>query len=110
MPFYMWTGNYTQEAIQAMIKNPQDREAVARKVIEAAGGKLHHAFISLGSSDVLVIAELPDDASVAAVSLTVGAAGSLTNGATTKLLPMSEFVEAMKKAGAISGVYEPPKG
>ena len=38
MPFYMWTGNYTQEAIQAMIKQPQDREAAARKVIEAAGG------------------------------------------------------------------------
>ena len=45
-------------------------------MIEAAGGKLHHAFISLGSLDVLVIAELPDDASVAAVTLAVGAASA----------------------------------
>ncbi len=69
-------------------------------MIEAAGGKLHHAFISLGSLDVLVIAELPDDASVAAVTLAVGAAGSITNGATTKLLPMSEFVRRARFTSA----------
>ena len=110
MAYYLWTGNCTQEAIQAMIKEPQDREPAARKVIEAAGGKLHHAFVALGSSDVVVLCEFPNDVNVAALSLAVGAAGSISNAVTTKLLIMSEFTEAMRIAGEAAGSYVPPQG
>ncbi len=48
------------------------------------GGKLLHAFMALGKSDLVVLCEFPDDTSAAALSLVVGAAGSVTNGATTK--------------------------
>jgi uncharacterized protein with GYD domain len=71
----LWTGNYTSEAMRAMVANPSDREAAARKIIEAAGGKLHHMFFVLGSADVMVLTEFPDDVSVAAVSLVTGSAG-----------------------------------
>ena len=110
MPFYLWTGNYTREAMQAMVKRPQDREAVARKSIESAGGKLHHAFIALGASDVVIIAEFPDDKSAAAVTLALGAAGAVANASTTKLLTFAEFAEAQKKAGKIAATYKPPQG
>ncbi len=110
MAYYLWTGNYTREAVQAMVKRPQNREAAARAAIEAAGGKLLHAFISLGPSDIVVLAEFPDDSGVAALSLAVGAAGTVTNAATTKLMTMSEFAEAMKKAGKVAGAYKAPQG
>ena len=110
MAYYLWTGNYTQEAIQAMLKEPQDREAAGRAAIEAAGGKLLHAFIALGSSDIVILAELPDDVSAAAISLVVGGAGSITNASTTKLLTMADFIEVQKKAGQIAGTYTPPQG
>ena len=110
MPYYLWTANYTREAVQAMVKQPQDREAAARKAIEAVGGKLHHAFIALGPTDVVVLAEFPDDTTAAAVTLAVGAAGTITNAATTKLLTFAEFAEAMRKAGTIAMAYGPPQG
>jgi uncharacterized protein with GYD domain len=109
MAFYMWTGCYSKEAMQGFIKEPQNREAVVRQVVEAAGGKFHHAFISLGSSDFLLIAEFPDDASAVAVSLAVGASGVASSGMTTKLLTLAEFAEAMKKAGKVAAAYKPPQ-
>ena len=109
MAFYLWTANYTREAVQAMVKQPQDREAAARKAVEAAGGKLHHIFVALGSADVVVLAEVPDDVSMVAVSLAVGAAGTVTNAATTKLINMSQYVAAMKVAGRIAASYKPPQ-
>jgi uncharacterized protein with GYD domain len=110
MAFYMYTANYSREAIQAMVKSPSDREAAARKIIEAAGGKLHHMFMAFGPTDVIALCEFPDDIGMAAVSLAVGAGGGVTNGATTKLLTPAEFGEAMRKAGAIAGAYTPPQG
>jgi uncharacterized protein with GYD domain len=109
MPYYMWTGSYTPEAMQALIRKPQDREAVVRKVVEAAGGKMHHAFVSLGTSDFVLIAEFPDDTSAVAVSLAVGASGAVGGGMTTKLITMSEFAKAQKKAGKVAARYKPPQ-
>jgi uncharacterized protein with GYD domain len=110
MAFYLFTGNYSREAMQAMVKKPSDREAAARKIIEAAGGKLHHMFMAFGPTDLIIMAEFPDDIGMAAVSLTVGSAGAVTNAATTKLLTPAEFGEAMKKASAIAASYTPPQG
>jgi uncharacterized protein with GYD domain len=110
MAFYMYTANYSREAIQAMVKSPSDREAAVRKIIESGGGKLHHMFMAFGPTDVITISEFPDDVSVAAVSLAVGSSGGVTNFATTKLLTPAEFGEAMRKAGVIAGSYAPPQG
>ena len=110
MALYLYTGNYTLDAVKAMIKEPQDREAAARKVITAGGGKMQLFFAALGSFDVGIIAEFPNDTDVAAVSLVIGAAGGVTNGTTTKLLSSSEFREAMTKAGRIMESYSPPQG
>jgi uncharacterized protein with GYD domain len=44
MSFYLYQLSYSSEAMKAMITKPSDREAAARKLIEAAGGKLHHLF------------------------------------------------------------------
>jgi len=110
MAYYLWTANYSLQAIQAMVKRPHDREAAARKAIEAAGGKMLHAFVALGSSDIVILGEFPDDTDMVAVTLAVGASGSVTNAATTKLLTFSQFADAMKKAGQIAKAYTPPQG
>lgn len=110
MALYLYTGNYTSDAVKAMIKEPQDREAAARKVVTAAGGKMQLFFAALGAFDVGIIAEFPDDTDMAAVSLVVGAAGGVTNGTTTKLLTPSEFNEAMTKARSVMESYSPPQG
>ncbi len=110
MALYLYTANYTLDAVKALIKEPQDREAAARKAITAAGGKMQLFFAALGSFDVGIIAEFPNDTDMAAVSLVVGAAGGVTNGTTTKLLTSSEFKEAVTKAGNVMESYRPPQG
>ncbi len=110
MAYYLWTGNYTPAAIKAMMKNPSDREAAARKAIKAAGGKLHYMFVAMGRKDLVLICEFPDDISAASLSLMTGAAGSVANGETTRLMTMADFAKAMKNAGVAGKKYTPPQG
>ena len=82
MPFYMFQGRYSAAALKAMVDNPQDREAAARPLIEAIGGKLHHLFFCFGSEDIVALIEAPDDKAMAAGALAVGASGAFAGGAT----------------------------
>jgi uncharacterized protein with GYD domain len=66
MPFYMLQARYTAAALKAMVDNPQDREAAARPLVEAVGGKLHHLFFCFGAEDVVALIEAPDDKAMAA--------------------------------------------
>ena len=42
MALYYFTADYSGEAFSGMVNSPQDREAAARKLIEAVGMKLHN--------------------------------------------------------------------
>lgn len=108
MPYYMFTGRYSLSSIKAMVDKPQDREAGARTVVEAAGGRLHSFFFMLGSDDLVAIVEAPDDEAMVAASMAIGASGSLSSGATTRLLTAEEAMGAMHKAKAALAGYRPP--
>ena len=56
--------------------------------------------------DVVVIAEMPDNVSMAALSMAVSAAGAISEFKTTVLLSMEEAMEAMRRAGSVG--YRPP--
>jgi uncharacterized protein with GYD domain len=90
-----------------MIKNPQDRAAAVRPIIERMGGKLHGLWLTFGKYDVVAIAEMPDNVSAAALSMAIGASGGMSDYRTTPLLTVAEATEAMKKAGKVG--YQPPK-
>ena len=109
MANYMIQISYSPESIKAMAANPQDRAAEAAKLLEGMGGKLHQYFFTFGDYDVVAIGELPDNVTMAACSMAVSAAGTVSAFKTTPLLSMDEAMEAMKKAGAVSG-YRPPAG
>ena len=110
MPFYLFQGRYTAAAIKAMVDNPQDREAAARPLIEAIGGKLHHLFFCFGQEDVVALVEAPDDKAMAAGALAIGASGAFAGGATTKLMTSAEAMKAMAAAKAASKSYKPATG
>lgn len=107
MPHYMFQGRYSTDAIKAMVASPQDREAAGRAMIESLGGKLIAFYFCMGSEDVVAIVDAPDDETMAAGSLILGASGAMTGGATTKLLTSAEAQEAMARAGAAAGQYKP---
>jgi len=110
MPFYMFQARYTAAALKAMVENPQDREAAARPMIEAVGGKLHHLFFCFGADDVVALIEAPDDTAMAAGALAVGASGAFSGGSTTKLMTAQEAMKAMAGAQTASKSYKPATG
>ena len=108
MPFYMQRFKFGANSMKALVDKPNDRRDSAKRVIEAHGGKLRDYSLAFGEYDVLVIAEYPDNAAATAVSMTVGATGAFSGGATTPLITMEEAVVAMKRANKAKGVYKPP--
>ena len=63
-------------------------------------------YYAFGDSDVVAIFELPDNVTMAALSMAAGASGAISNLKTTVLIPVSEGVEAARKAAGIN--YRPP--
>ena len=106
MPYYLFEACYTPEAIKALVAHPQDRETAVRPMIESAGGKLHHLFFCFGKTDVVALIEAPDDETMAACALTVGASGTLSSGATMKLMTAQDAMKAMKKAQGLGAKYK----
>ena len=108
MPLYMFQASYTTQGISDLVKTPQDRAAAVRPIIERMGGKLENLYFAFGDFDVVAIAELPDNVSMSALAMAVGASGAFGSFKTTVLIPMDEAVEAMRKAGTVG--YRPPGG
>ena len=106
MPSYMVQASYTAQGVSGLVKSPEDRTAALRPLVEGLGGKVESIYYAFGDFDVVVIAELPDAVAMAALSMAIGASGAVTNFKTTVLIPLSEGVEAARKAGSIG--YRPP--
>jgi len=93
-----------------MIDNPQDRAEAFRKLIEGLGGKSECFYFTFGESDVVAICELPDNETAVACALVVGGSGAAASYKTTALVTPNQAIEAMKKAGAVTGSYQTPSG
>jgi uncharacterized protein with GYD domain len=106
MPLYLSRFSYTPETWARLIANPEDRRDAARSYIESVGGSLHAFWYAFGSHDGYTLWEAPDDVSMAAVALAIGAGGAVQALETTVLLTVDETLEALRKAGDVS--YRPP--
>ncbi len=96
MPKYLFEAAYTAEGLQGVFKDTASgRKAAVQKSIKGLGGKVEAFYYSFGDSDVLVIIDLPDNISAAAVAMAVGASG-LVHGRTTPLLTVEEVDKAIK--------------
>jgi len=77
MPHYVMLLRYTQQGI-AKVKDSPTRLDAARKAAEAAGGKIHSWYLTMGRYDAVIVAEFPDDETCARFALSTGAAGNVT--------------------------------
>lgn len=107
MPAYLVQVAYTSEAVAALVSNPQDRSAVVRKTVKNLGGKLVGSWLCFGEYDVVLVAEMPDNVSAAALAMAAAAGGSLKSIKTTPLMTAEEAKAAAEKAST-SG-YTPVK-
>jgi uncharacterized protein with GYD domain len=80
------------------------RKDAVEKLVGGLKGKLECIYYALGEDDILLIIDLPDNTSAAAIGLAVHASG-MVNSKTTALLSVSEIDAACK----MSVNYRPPK-
>lgn len=98
MTMYLTRFSYTPETWARMIRAPEDRRGAARAYIEGVGGKLHGFWYAFGERDGYTLWEAPDNVSMAAVALAIGAGGALRSCETTVLLSVEETMAALDKA------------
>jgi uncharacterized protein with GYD domain len=106
MPLYLTRFSYTPDTWARLIKNPEDRRVAAQKYIESVGGRLHGFWYAFGEHDAYNLWEAPDNMSMAAVAVAIGAGGALSSFQTTALLTVEETLAALEKAQSIK--YKPP--
>jgi uncharacterized protein with GYD domain len=108
MPFYLTRFSYTPETWARLIKKPEDRRVAAQTYVESVGGRLHGFWYAFGNHDGYSLWEAPDNVSMAAVALAIGAGGALGSFQTTVLLTVEETLAALEKAQSIK--YRRPGG
>ena len=105
MPRYLVQASYTVDGLKGILKKGgSSRKAAVEQMIQGMGGTMETFYFAFGGDDVVAIADLPDDASMTAVSLGVIASGAITGFKTTVLITPETVDEATKKTVS----YRPP--
>jgi uncharacterized protein with GYD domain len=104
MPRFLWQVTYNDEGVKGLVEQGgTGRRAAVEKFVESAGGRLEACYFAFGDSDAYVIAELPTNASAAALSLAAAAAGAVR----IKTVPLLT-AEEIDQASEDSIGYHPP--
>jgi uncharacterized protein with GYD domain len=75
MPIFILLSNLTAQGVQTLKSNP-DRLQAVNKDVEELGAKVLHQWATLGPFDFINVVEAPDAATIARVSVALGARGS----------------------------------
>ena len=104
MPKYLFSISYTAEGAKGVRQDGgTKRRKVASKAVESLGGRLEALYFCFGQYDAVVIADLPDAASAAALSLAVAGSGGAETTTTVLITP-----EEMDKAAGKKTAYKAP--
>ncbi len=108
MTRYLIEETISSQAAAAMIKNPHDRTEAIRPIFESVGGKLEHYYVAYNENTVYLIAEIPDQESLAALIWAFQAGGGPTSIKATPLMTFTEALDVLKKGGNLG--YRPVTG
>lgn len=98
MKKYLIKATYNPEGAKGLMQEGGvGRRNAIGKMLADMGGKMETFYFAFGEDDVIIIVELADDISAAAVGLRVNAAG-LVRTSTTVLLTPEDIDEANKKS------------
>ena len=98
MPKYLFISAYPAEGMRGLLADGGSaRLDATRTTVESVGGRLEAMYYGFGDEDVYIICDLPDNTAAAAVSLAVGASGSIRS-RTVVLLTPEEIDQATRRA------------
>jgi uncharacterized protein with GYD domain len=97
MAKYLIEASYTAEGLKGLQKDKASgRKQAVAKLLEGLEGKLEAMYFAMGEHDVVLIVEVPDIVTAAALSLGVSATG-LVRTKSTALLSVEETDRALVK-------------
>jgi uncharacterized protein with GYD domain len=97
MPKYLIQLSYTAEGAKGLLKDGGSaRRKAAADALAQFNGKLEAFYFAFGADDAALIVDVPDHETMAAISLTVSATGTIRTRATVLLTP-EQIDEAARK-------------
>ena len=108
MTRYLIEETVSSQAVAAIMKNPHDRTEVIRPIFESVGGKLEHCYVAYSENTCYLLAEIPDQESLAAMLVAFLAGGGPSSVKATPLMTFTEALDVFKKAGSLG--YRPVTG
>jgi uncharacterized protein with GYD domain len=104
MPKYLVTASYTADGMKGVLKDGgSKRRQAAESALKSVGARVDAFYFAFGEHDAYVIVDAPDNVSVAAASMAIGASGAVST-KTTVLLTPEEIDKAVKQ----QATYTPP--
>jgi len=106
MPKFLVEATYTAEGHKGLAKDkPSGRKAAITQAAKKLGGKLEAIYFCLGDNDVILIVDMPDHLSAAALSSAACASG-MARTKTSLLMTVAEADEALSKPVTYRGPGE----
>ena len=78
MAYYLLSGKFSQESMNALVQRPENRLLTTTRLLQGVGGRLHYYFFCFGDYDFVLLYELPDNTSAAALAMVLTASGSVS--------------------------------
>ena len=95
MPIYILLSTLSTQGVQTLKANP-DRLREVNRDIEELGARVLHQWATLGEFDFVNVVEAPDIATVAKISVSLGARGS-TRIETLPALEVDQLIDALNE-------------
>lgn len=89
MPTYIVLSSYTDQGIRNVKDSPKRLDA-AKKLLKDLGGELKEFYLTMGSYDIVVVADAPSDEVAAKFALAVGSLGNVRT-TTLRAFPEGEY-------------------
>jgi len=89
MPTYVMLANWTEQGMRAIDESPR-RIDTARKALEDMGGRYLSVYMTMGSFDLIITYDAPDDAVAARFTLLIGKMGNVRT-SSLKAFPEEAF-------------------
>ena len=104
MPKYLVQANYVGDGVKGLLKDGGSaRRNAAEQAIKSVGGSVEAFYYAFGDTDVYVIADMPDNATMAGAALKIAASGLVQMKTTVLMTP-----EEVDRAAKLSPTYRPP--
>ena len=89
MPTYVTLVKYTDQGVRNIKESPARLEA-AKKVAKSAGAEIKSFYLALGSYDIVLTVDAPDDETAARLVLSIGSLGNVRTD-TLRVFDETEF-------------------